>query len=180
MCDAANFSVIETLRNGRQVEIRAQRAQDGEELEAAIARMSDESLRRRFFAAKHHFSEAEAGYFLNIDFATHAALVVVADENGKETIVGAGRYIVVEPGRAEVAFAVIDDYQRQGIAAALVRHLAAIARQAGLTELIAEVLASNSAVLKVFERSGLHMNTRRDGSVVHVTLTYVQPQQKPL
>ncbi|MEW6435892.1 MAG: GNAT family N-acetyltransferase [Pseudomonadota bacterium] len=178
MPEPANFSVIETLRNGRKVEIRSQRPQDGEELEAAVARMSDESLYRRFFAAKHRFSEAEAGYFLNIDFATHAALVVVANESGKDVIVGAGRYIVVRPGQAELAFAIIDNYQRQGIGAALVRNLAAIARQAGLTELIAEVLASNGAVLKIFERSGLHMSTRRDGPVVHVRLTYA-PQQKP-
>jgi hypothetical protein len=29
------------------------------------------------------------------------------------TVVGGGRYIVVEPGRAEIAFAVIDQYQGQ-------------------------------------------------------------------
>jgi hypothetical protein len=36
--------------------------------------------------------------------------------------------------------------------------------------LIAEVLGSNLAMLKVFEKSGLHMITKREGSVVHVTL----------
>jgi GNAT superfamily N-acetyltransferase len=172
MLDAANFSVIETLRNGRTVEVRSQRPRDGKELEVAIARMSDESLYRRFFAMKHHFSEAEAGYFLNIDFVAHVALVAVAEEKGKETIVGAGRYIVVRPGSAEVAFAIVDEYQGQGVGTALMRNLAAIASQAGLKELTAEALASNGAVLKVFERSGLHMSTRRDGPVVHVTLTY--------
>ena len=70
-----------------------------------------------------------------------------------------------------MAFAVIDEYQGQGLGAALMRDLATIARQSGLSELIAEVLASNAAMLKVFEKSGLEMTTEREGPVVHVTLT---------
>ena len=38
-------------------------------------------------------------------------LVVVAQDAGESTIVGGGRYAVVQPGRAEVAFAVVDAYQ---------------------------------------------------------------------
>ena len=63
MLDQANFSVIETLRNGSRVEIRAQRPQDRKDLEAALVRMSDESLYRRFFGAKRHFSEKEVEHF---------------------------------------------------------------------------------------------------------------------
>ena len=52
------------------------------------------------------------------------------------------------------------------------RHLAAIGREAGLSELVAEVLSDNLSMLKVFERSGLPMSTRREGPVIHVTLRY--------
>ena len=170
MEDPANFSIIETLRNGRKVEIRAQRPQDRESLEAAIARMSEESLYRRFFGPKHQFTEKEAAYFLDIDFVNHAALVAVAHEDGGGAIIGGGRYVVIDPGRAEVAFAVVDEYQGQGLGAALMRALATIARQAGLNQLIADVLQGNAAMLKVFQKSGLKMSTQREGSVVHVTL----------
>ena len=172
MLDPANISVSETLRSGQHVEIRAQQPADRKDLEAAVARMSDESLYRRFFGAKRHFSEKETEYFLNIDFVKHVALVAVAQENGKEAIVGAGRYIVVQPGQAEVAFGVVDQYQGQGLGLALMRELAAIARQVCINELIAEVLGSNRAMLKVFEKSGLQMITKREGSVVHVTLKF--------
>jgi RimJ/RimL family protein N-acetyltransferase len=170
--DPTDFSVIETLQSGKEIEIRAQRPQDRKDLETAIVRISDESLDRRFFVAKHHFSEKEAEYFLNIDFVNHVGLVAVAQEKDKQGIVGAGRYVVIEPGAAEVAFGVIDEYQGQGIGAALMRNLSSIARQAGLNKLIAEVLASNEAMLRVFEKSGLQMNTRREGQVIHVMLTY--------
>jgi len=173
MLEPFNYSVIETLRDGRKVEIRAQRPEDGDGLKAAIARMSDESLYRRFFGVKRQFREKEAAYFLNVDFINHVALVVVVDETGKQVIAGAGRYVVVQAGQAEVAFAVVDGYQGQGIGAALMRHLSAIAREAGLHELIAEVLAGNAAMLKVFQKSGLEMSTKLDGSVVHVALWFV-------
>ena len=75
MPDPANISVSQTLRSGRDVEIRSQRPQDRKDLEAALARMSDESLHRRFFSAKRHFSEKEAERFLDIDFVNHVALV---------------------------------------------------------------------------------------------------------
>jgi GNAT superfamily N-acetyltransferase len=172
MLGPAKFSIIETLRDAMEIEIRAQRRQDREDLEAAILHMSNESFYRRFFVAKHHFSEKEAEYFLNIDFINHVALIAVAHENSKPAIVGAGRYVVVAPGTAEVALGVIDEYQGQGIGGALMRNLSSIARQAGLNRLIAEVLASNGAMLKLFEKSGMHMSKRREDAVVHVTLTY--------
>ena len=74
------------------------------------------------------------------DFLTHVALVVVAEQDGKPVIVGGGRYIVIKPGQAEVAFAVVDQFQGQGIGTALLRHLSSLAREAGLQEFVAEVL----------------------------------------
>ena len=128
--------------------------------------MSEEARYRRFFAPKRGFTQKEVEFYLNIDFVSHVALVFVLDN----AIVGGGRYIVAEPGRAEVAFSVDDAHQGQGIASALMRHLVVIAREAGMKELVAEVLPDNVPMLKVFERCGVPMTTRRETGVVHVTL----------
>ena len=85
-------------------------------------------------------------------------------------IVGGGRYFVVRPGTAEVAFAVVDEFQGQGLGSGLMRHLITIARDAGLKEFIAEVLPDNAAMLKVFEKSGLSLTRKREAQVVHVVL----------
>ena len=76
----------------------------------------------------------------------------------------------IVPGQAEVAFAVIDAYQGQGIGSMLLRHLAAMAQAAGVKELIAEVLPENAPMLKVFERSGFPMTVTRAGGLMHITL----------
>jgi GNAT superfamily N-acetyltransferase len=156
--ELTQFSATEILRDGRQVEIRAQRPGDRDGLQAAIGRTSPESLHRRFFGVRREFSDKEASSFLDIDFVNQVALVVVAAEHGGSNIIGGGRYIVVKPGQAEVAFAVVDDYQGQGLGGALMRHLTKIARAAGLKEFVAEVLAENAPMLKVFEKCCLPMN----------------------
>jgi RimJ/RimL family protein N-acetyltransferase len=168
--EAAKYSAIEKARDGRKIEIRALRPEDRDSLRAAVDRTSSQSLYRRFFGAKRHFSEKEVAFFVNVDFVDHVALVAVVEEGGHSLIAAGGRYIVQQPGSAEVAFAVTDQYQGQGIGAALLRHLTAIARGAGLKEFTAEVLPENLPMLRVFEKSGLTMNAKRGPGVVHVTL----------
>jgi GNAT superfamily N-acetyltransferase len=170
MSDAATYSKIETLRSGQRVEIRALKPDDRDALVAAVGRTSAQSLYRRFLGAKRDFSEREIDFFVHPDFVDHVALVAVMEEGGRSSLVAGARYVVVQPGRAEVAFAVVDQHQGQGIGAALMRHLVEIARAAGLRELIAEVLSDNAPMLKVLARSGLPMVTRREGGVAHVVL----------
>jgi RimJ/RimL family protein N-acetyltransferase len=164
------YSATETLRDGQPIEIRALSPADCHGMLDALDRMSDESIRRRFFGPKRRFSDDEVAYYTNVDFTNHVALVAVLEEGGRAVIAGGARYIVSKPGAAEVAFAVDDAHQGQGIGALLMKHLAGIARRAGLQELYAEVLPHNTAMLKVFEKSGHRMSTKRDQGVVHVTL----------
>jgi RimJ/RimL family protein N-acetyltransferase len=178
LSDTANYSCIEPLRDGRRMEIRALRPDDRDELLAAVKRIAAPSLYRRFFGVKRNFTETEIAFFLNIDFIDHVALVAVVDEGGQPTIVGGARYVTVEPGKAELAFAVIDQYQNQGIGAALMHHLGKIARDAGLAELVAEVLPENLPMLKVFEKSGYCSSMKREARVIHVRLQL--PQEGPV
>lgn len=170
LLDAANYSAIETLRNGKRIEIRALRPEDRDDFVAAVGRASSQSLYRRFFAVRRHFTENETSFYLKVDFKDHVALVAVAEDNGRAMIIAGARYIVVEPRQAEVAFTVLDDYQRQGVGAALLRHLIGIARGAGIGELIAQVLPDNTAMLKVFERSGAKYTAKRQSQTIYTKL----------
>ena len=170
MPEAAEYSVREHLRDDRPITIRALRPDDRAEMLAAIGRTSMQSLQRRFFVPKKGFSEQEMAFFLNIDFESHVALVAEIAEDGHPVIAGGGRYIVVQPGQAEIAFLVVDAYQGQGIGTILMRHLAVLARDAGLKELVAEVLPENTAMLKLFKKFGFRPDSKGSPQVVHLTL----------
>jgi GNAT superfamily N-acetyltransferase len=170
IAEPANYCAVETLRNGSHVTIRALRPDDRDDFVASASRVSADSLHRRFFTVKREFNEREISFFVNVDFVSHVALVAMLSEGDRPTIVGGARYVVVAPGAAEVAFAILDQYQRQGIGTILMRHLGKIAHAAGLRELIAEVLPQNAAMLKVFGSSGYSLATTADPGVIHVTL----------
>ena len=170
---AANYSAQEHLRDGRPVKIRALRPDDKTSMLAAIDRTGTESLKRRFFVTKRKFSDMETAFFMNIDFVDHVAIVAEINEDGGAAIVGGGRYVVVESGQAEIAFIVIDSYQRLGIGAILVRHIVGLARAAGLKQLSADVLPENVAMLTVLGKFGFRTRGM-DPHVVHLTLPLVQ------
>jgi RimJ/RimL family protein N-acetyltransferase len=170
MASAADYSAVERLRDGRTIEIRALRPDDQDDMLAAVDRTSVESLQRRFFVPKRGFSDKEVSFFMNVDFANHVALVAQIDEDGRPVIAGGGRYIVTQPGQAELAFVVVDAYQGKGIGKALMRHLLAIAREEGLKELTAEVLPGNAAMLKVFGGFGFRSRAGGDPQVRHLAL----------
>lgn len=168
--EAANYRATDRLSDGLPIEIRALKPEDTPQLLAALPRTTDRSLYRRFFGVKRYFSDQEIDRFVNLDFVNDVAIVAIVQEDGKPTIIGGVRYAVITPGRAEVAFSIIDDYQGRGIGSALFRHLTGLARKAGLQEFVAEVLPENIPMLKVFQRSGLPCTMKREPDAVHVTL----------
>jgi hypothetical protein len=80
MLEAAKYSAVELLRNRRRVEIRALRPDDRADLIAAVGRVSDQSLYRRFFGARRGFTEQEVAFFLKVDFVSHVAPAQPSDE----------------------------------------------------------------------------------------------------
>jgi RimJ/RimL family protein N-acetyltransferase len=170
MLGLENYCATEHMRDGRVVEIRALQPDDKDDMLAAVGRTGAQSLQRRFFAIRRGFSEKEIAFFMNVDFANHVALVALVREDGRKVIIGGGRYIGTEPGKAEIAFVVIDDYQGQGVGTLLMRHLAIIARRAGLKELVAEVLPENAPMRKVFSKFGFEARRGEDPGVMHLVL----------
>lgn len=168
--DLSAYRAAEVLRDGRHAVIRALQPQDREALSEAFARTGDESRYRRFFTSKRSLSEGEIKFFVEVNFTTHVALLCELEEGGRKVIAGGGRYVVCAPGSAEVAFMIDDLHQGRGIGSLLMRHLVACARSAGLQTLVAEVLAGNSPMLKVFERAGLTVQTRREAGVLHLDM----------
>ena len=108
---------------------------------------------------------------MKIDFTNHVALVAVAQEDGKPTIVGGGRYVVFEPQRAEMAFVVVDAWQGRGIGSMLMRHLIKIAGDAGLNGIDGGSSARERSDAEGVRKVRIQASCRtRDPQTVHLVL----------
>jgi GNAT superfamily N-acetyltransferase len=73
---------------------------------------------------------------------------------------------------AEVAFAVRDDYQNQGIGFELLSYLTYLAKRAGLQGFTADVLAHNEPMLHVFEKGGFKMTKRAVAGIYELQMMF--------
>ena len=171
--DIASYSVVERLRNGREVTVRAIRPADRDHLAGQLNELSAESFYRRTFSPKRELSDKELKIMTEVDFDDIVALVAVMREEGQDRIVGGGRYLRMGPsasGHAEVAFLIDDGHQGIGIGSLIFKHLVAIAQGAGIGKFEAEVLPSNERMLRLFDRSGLSVARRASPQAIHVTI----------
>jgi GNAT superfamily N-acetyltransferase len=175
--DPRNYIVTGILKDGTVVTIRAIRRDDSGRLLEAFGSLDRESVYTRFFSYKRELTETELKQFTDVDFDHVVALVATTTTEDVETIIAGGRYITDDaPGptrSAEVAFTTEENYQGRGIARLLLRHLVRIARENGVSRLEADVLAGNQPMLTVFRRTGLPIQQRSEGGVIHVTLSLV-------
>ena len=165
MLDAANYRAIEKLRDGRSYIIRAQRRDDNI-IAALHLRAGLRTFYLRFLTRKHRLSNFEAAFYLNVDFVRQVALL--ADLHGE--IIGGARYYIWSPGQADIAFIVGDAYQNKGIASTMLRHLAFIAREAGISDLHAHILPGNRRALRVLDNLGFPRTASPKRNMMHVTL----------
>ena len=134
------------LADGTPVVIRPIRPSDKPALAAAHARLSDESVRRRFLTPKPRLTSGELRYLTEVDGRDHVALVAALD-GSDDRIIAVARSVRLDddPTAAEAAVVVGDDYQRQGLGRTLGLMLADAARARGIRRLTATTLGDNLA-----------------------------------
>ena len=173
MINASQYAAKETLRTGLEICIRASRPDDADRLVEAFNKLDPESLYLRFFGPKKEISAAEMQRFKETDFKNRVILFCTVIQDDREIIIASGSYVRIGADDAEVAFIVEEDFHQQGIAGRLLKHLGAIAVDAGVKTFVAEVLPHNSAMLGVFKRSGWPMTSKVSDGAVHLTLTLI-------
>jgi RimJ/RimL family protein N-acetyltransferase len=163
-----------TLRDGRSVLVRPVDGRDADRLVDLHNSLSFDSQYFRFFGPKPRLTKAEASYLAKVDFSKRFAIVAEVKEERRKRLVGVGRFDINEPGVAEAAIVVRDDYQGVGLGSALLERMREVGRGAGLDAFRAEVLAENTKMLDLLKRNGLEFESPQSG-VVRVTAPIDQP-----
>lgn len=157
------------LRDGSYCRIRRSTGRDRHMLAECFGRLSAESRRRRFFAAKPTLSAKELDFLTGADGHSHIALVAVKlGARGEETkALGFTRCIRMAESSetAEMSIAVADEAHRLGIGSALLDDLTRVARPQGIRRLFCEVLADNHGMRALAKRAGGTPRWNGDGTV---------------
>jgi len=155
------------LADGGVVHVRPIHADDAEALVAFHHRQSPESLYYRYFSPKPRLTEAEVEHLVTVDYRDRMAFVALDGD----LLIGVGRYDRLRTGNeAEVAFMVDEDHRGRGLATVFLEYLVAAARDAGIDELVAQVLPDNRRMLVVFERAGFTAHRQFADGVIEVEL----------
>jgi len=163
------------LQDGRRVAIRPIRPDDAPRLRAFHARLSPETIYRRFLGVHPVLTEAEAARFTNIDPQTEMAFVALYAGETEEQIAGVARYAALgpaRPGEAEAAVVVEDRFQGQGLGTLLLERLLAHARAHGVYAFVAEISSHNDQFMRFIEESGFPVEKRLEAGVWEVKVTF--------
>ena len=156
------------LRDGTPVLIRPIRADDKRFLSQGLRNMSELSVQRRFLAPKSRFSQSELRYLTEVDGHNHVALVAESPTQPARRLIGVARFVRLpeDPGVAEAAIVVADDWHGRGVGSKLAGALAARARGGGIRRVTATMAADNLPALRLMEKLTEELERHHTGSGV--------------
>lgn len=159
------------LPGGRTVLLRPIEPQDAPGEQAFVGALSLASRQKRFHVGLRQLSPGLLRQMTEVDQQDHVALVAeVLVEEGREEppparLVADARYVRLpgQPGEAEFAIAVADDWQSLGLGRALMARLARHAKARGVRALVGDVLPENRRMLVLMRGLGAETRPHPDG-----------------
>ncbi|MET9385971.1 GNAT family N-acetyltransferase [Streptomyces sp. NPDC002928] len=180
----AHWEADVVLRDGGTARIRPITVDDADRLVSFYEQVSDESKYYRFFAPYPRLSAKDVHRFTHHDFVDRVGLAAMVGGEFIATVrydrIGADGMPASAPAdEAEVAFLVQDAHQGRGVASALLEHIAAVARERGVSRFAAEVLPANSKMIKVFTDAGYTQKRSFEDGVVRLEFD-LEPTERSL
>jgi RimJ/RimL family protein N-acetyltransferase len=138
--------------------------------------MSERSRRLRFHGPKPRLPEWELDHLVDVGCCGREAVVAV--EAATDRAIGIARFVreSTDPGEAEIAVEVVDEWQGRGVGRRLLQGLVASAQQEGVERLRASVVPGNEAALAVVRGAGRVLSARFEDGVYELVVA-VAPSQ---
>ena len=165
------------LRDRTKVHLRPIVPEDEALLHEAVAAMSERTVYFRFFSPIKRMSDAMAHRLAVVDYNDRFALVATTHKPAsKERIVAVARYDRARgTDVAEVAVAVIDEFQRRGLGGILLAELASVARRHGIKSFQLIVLPENREMLGLLRKMGWIHQAKVVGGVYEISFDLPDP-----
>ena len=176
LADSAHFypSDIETrhtFKDKLDVRFRAIKPSDEDQMRRLFYRFSDKAIYYRYFSPIKTMPHEKTQEYVNVDYRDALSIVALVGDPGQQTIIAEARFVKHKnKPLVDVAFVVDETYQGYGIASHLYQMLAKLAKEKGAQGMTADVLASNRAMLKVFEKGKFPVQARLEQGIYELTI----------
>lgn len=165
---SGNYPVeLETYRTtskGMELLLRPVKISDEALLKDFFYSLSEQSMSLRFVSTQRDMPHKRLQKFTVIDYTSELEILAILRHSNREVVVGVGWwYLNNDTQTAEIAFAVDDEHQNQGIGTILLNYLCELGKQQGLTAFLAEVLVNNSVMIHVFNKAGFTIDYTEAG-----------------
>jgi GNAT superfamily N-acetyltransferase len=170
------FEIYWTDKQGQEIFFRPVKPTDERGIQDLIYSLPEQDVYTRFFQNLQAFPHKLAMPMAAIDYNDKMAIAGVLgreEPESKEQIIAVGRYMR-DPitNTAEVAFTIHHDYQKCGIGTFLLNHLVRIALGKDIRGFTADVLASNTPMMRVFSKTGFPLKAHLDSGVYELEIPF--------
>jgi acyl-CoA hydrolase/RimJ/RimL family protein N-acetyltransferase len=169
----AEIASQQVFKGEVQVRFRAIRPSDEEEMRRLFYRFSEEAVYYRYFSPITRMPHSKMQEYVNADCNKAVSIVGIVGEPGQGCIIAEARFVKLDDRPyADVAFVVDENYQGIGIGTHLFKMLIRLAKERGLHGFTADVLPSNKAMVKVFEKGGIQITSKLLNGIYQLTMPF--------
>lgn len=169
------IAVTHQFKDGLTVRFRAIKPSDEDEMRRLFYRFSDQAVYYRYFSPVKTMPHQKMQEYVTVDYRRTMSIVAIIDNLGVERIIGEGRYVKTEgEPYADTAFIVDENYQGQGVATYLLELLIRTALEEGIAGFNADIIESNRAMLKVYEKAPFPVHAVLMHGVYKITIPFTQ------
>ena len=161
------------FKGGLKVNFRPIKPSDEDMMRDLFYRFSDQAVYSRYFTSIKTMPHKKMQEYVNVNYHLVMSIVGIVETAGTEKIIAEARYVRTKPDAfADTAFIVDEEYQGKGIASYLFELLIRTAREEGIQGFTADVLATNKAMLKVFEKAPFPVQTVLTRGIYELTIPF--------
>ena len=165
------------LKDGRAVEVRPIRGEDAVALLRFHSRLSEESIRFRYFHNKADLTKRDLSLLTQINYDRQMAFIAEElKEDGSREILGVSR-IWTDPDNIRTEFSVIirDDLQGLGLGSLLMNAIIDYSRSVGTLEMIGKIMVENHPMRGLMKYLGFKATYNMEEQVIDAVLPLNEP-----
>ncbi len=161
-----------SFKDKLSLRFRAIKPSDEDQMRKLFYRFSDEDVYYRYFSPVQTMPHNKMQSYVNIDYRNTMSIVGMVGTKGETRIVAEARYVREQGKFADVAFIVDEEYQGKGIASYLYQMLIDVARKNGIEGFTADVLPTNTGMLRVFKKGPYPFTSNLNSGVYHLVIPF--------